>query len=381
MKTTLRTKFILPLYLVAGLTLAGCHSKNSSYQGPITKPNTVETAAKTPGGVSDPKVNILFVVDNSGSMKRYQEKLSRNMKLFADQFFSNPRIDYKIGVVPVYDSKYLNDKTVYPKNGVRKMNPLGELVKLKGLDPAADQNQVYITRQTKNAKEVLQATVAIGVQWGPEAEESYSPVIAVMDPKINAEKNQNFYDPEAYLAIIFLTDADDVTPSLSADEFYSKLYAAKGNKSSKILIAAALPNIRNRSSECTTDGRGPVQSFPKLLARSGGIFADLCSKNFGNHLASFAKKLAERVASQKIKLGFTPDIDSLEVTYGTETSLPQDRVIIPRGPDGYTFDVENNIVIISSELNIERVENGQIFVKGVEADLANLQDGRTQQEE
>lgn len=356
--------------------LTACGSQNPDRQAPPeAKADYVTVEGSLAKSLSDPKVNILFVVDNSGSMQSYQETMARNIELFSNRFFKNNRIDYKIGVVPVYDSKYLDDQTVY-RSGKRKMNALGELVPLKGLDSADRQNQLYITRQTLNPKKVLQETVVIGTQWGPEAEESFSPALAIADEKINTEKNQNFYDQDAYLAVIFLTDADDVTPGLSGEDFYQKLIQLKQGDRSKILIAAALPNINNNSNGCAKDGRGPIQSFPSLLAVSGAIYADLCSDNFGARLADFGKYLVQRVASERIALDFTPDIDSLQVTYGPIDSKESDRIAIPRGSNGYLFDSEKNQVIVSPEIELPRQDNSIIFVKAKPANLGNYKNGR-----
>ena len=369
-------KVILNLSTLLSLTLlAACGSKNSELQAPAETFSAATIAAERQQAIEDPKVNILFVVDNSQSMNAYQEKLPRNMKLFADQFFKNSRLDYKIGVVPIYDSKYLNDQTVY-RSGKRKMNALGELVPLKGLSSEEKPGQVFITRNTKDAENVFLQTVLIGTQWGPEAEESFSPVIGVADEKINAEKNQGFYDPKAYLAIIFVTDSDDVTPGLSGEEFYKNLLDLKHGDRSKILIAAALPSLNNHSVACEKDGHGAVQSFPALMAVSGAVYADICTDDFGTHLAQFAQDLIQRVSTQKIAVGFAPDINSLQVSYGAENSKENERTVIARGENGYLFNADTNEVILSPDLNFQGQEKPIIFVKAVHADLGNYQNGR-----
>lgn len=358
--------------------IVACGSKNSDLQAPAETFSAVTLEAERTQSVKDPKVNILFVIDNSGSMKSYQEKLPRNMKLFADRFFKESRLDYKIGVVPIYDSKYLNDQTVY-RSGKRKMNALGELVPLKGLAPDEKPGQVFITRDTKDAENVFLQTVNLGTQWGPEAEESYSPVLAITDEHINVEKNQGFYDSEAYLAIIFVTDSDDVTPGLSGEEFYQKLLKLKNGDRSKILIAAALPNLNNHAASCEKDGHGAVQSFPALLAVSGALNTDMCTDNFGEHLAQFAQYLIQRVSTQKIAMGFTPDINTLQVSYGAANSKDNERVVIARGDDGYLFDADKNEVILSPNLSLKGQEKAVIFVKAVPANLANFKNGRLQE--
>lgn len=365
--------FSLLFIIATGLFFTGCGVKSPQRQAPpeTFEPVPVEVAEES--SLPEPKINILFVVDNSGSMAPYQAKMAANIQKFADVFFENTRVDYRIAVVPVYDSKYLNDKTVYATSGLRKMNALGELVTLKDAAGKSISEQVFITRDTPNPKEVLKNTVLIGTQWGPEAEESFSPVLAVTDQTRNIEKNKGFYQKDAYLAVIFLTDADDVTPSLSADEFYRQLVELKDGDRTKVLIAAALPNMRNLSKTCTTDGRGPVQSFPTLLNISGGIFADLCSNDFGAHLAAFGHNLVQRVAGQTKILHFTPDITTLNVTYGTET---QPNLRILERPRDYGFNPETNEISLNPYLKLTRVEGATLRISAKPVSLGNYKSER-----
>ncbi|MBL7543330.1 MAG: VWA domain-containing protein [Bdellovibrionaceae bacterium] len=358
--------------------LSGCGVKSPQIQGPPEKFQSLSDEVSEESPLPDPKVNILFVVDNSGSMKDYQNKMAENIELFANAFFENTRIDYRIGVVPVYDSKYLNDEKVYAKNGRRKMNPLGELVTLKDAAGVTMPGELFITRATPSPKAVLKNTVTIGVQWGPEAEESFSPVLAVTDPEHNVQKNNGFYESDAYFAVIFLTDADDVTPGVSAESFYQHLVGLKGGDRSKVLIAAALPDLKNprlnkKGSDCKTDGLGPIQAFPALLSVSGGIFADLCSENFGFHLAAFGNHLAQRVAAQKKPLKFTPDIKTLKVTYGTKDEIKPFELLRPRD---YAFDPETNEIILDPYLKLPVKEGATLRIQAKPVSLGNLKNGR-----
>ncbi len=374
-------KIRITLLIASVLLLQACDVASPLRQDKPETFNAITTEQNQSAGATDPQVNILFVVDNSGSMAGHQAKLSANIEQFANEFFENSRIDYRIGVVPVYDSRYLNDTKVYGTSGVRKMNALGELVPLVGTNSA--EKQLYITRNTPNPKEVLKKTVLIGVQWGPEAEESFSPVLAVTEPTKNRDINQDFYIPEAHLAVIFLTDADDVSPGLSAEDFYSRLVNLKNGDRSKVLIAAALPNL-SKSQEfgskaattCTTDGKGPIQMFPSLLRVSGGITADLCSDNFGKTLASFGQLLNKRVATQKIAIGYTPDIDSLVVSYGLKDQPESERQQLHRDKSEYIFLPETNEIVINPYLKIQRIENAKIWVTAKPVNLGNYKNGR-----
>jgi hypothetical protein len=329
----------LSLSILALLTLSGCGSESPDLQAqPIATTSGTQSGGKAEE-VIEPKVDILFVVDNSGSMKDYQDKMAKNVELFANEFFDNARINYRIGVVPIWDSDYLNDKTVY-RSGPRIMNPYAELVQLKGL-PENEQRRLYITRETPNPKEVLKQTVVLGTQWGPEAEQSFSPVLGVIDPKINAEKNDNFYQSDAYLAVIFLTDADDVSLNLSGEDFYEQLKAAKDGDGSKILIATAIPRTCK-----SQDLPGPVKAFPDLINASGALVADLCSNTFGSQLARFGRFLAQRMAQRKVHLGFEPDIATLRVTHAPPGTPYEQRAHNVISPNDYKYDPSNNNVIL-----------------------------------
>lgn len=353
---------ILLAILVSTMTACNNKTKNPRLQAPLVTPVEVTIGAGETKVISEPKVNILFVVDNSGSMKDHQAKLKANIDSFADRFFDNPRIDYKIGVVPVYDRRYLDDKTVYQPSGVRKMNPFGELVALKDKNGQVIEGAPFITRETPDAQNVLKNTVAIGTQWGPEAEESFSPVMEVIsNQELNKTKNAGFYDKDAHLVVIFLTDADDATPEMTASSFYQDLLAAKGGDANKVLIAAALPSVKTSMASCKLDGNGPQYQFPELVRISGALVADLCSNSFGQKLAAFGEKLVQRVAVQRVNLGFTPE-ESISLSYGTPEMTPEQRQQIPRSRNGFLLDPEHNQILISARLAIEKVAGGQLFI-------------------
>lgn len=372
--------------ILAALFSSACAKKgNPKMQAAPEIHKLVDQAAPKVEKAGDPKVNILFVVDNSQSMDAHQARLKANINRFADKFFDNPRIDYRIGVVPVYDRKFLNDPKkdyVYydtvngqkvTKVGPRIMNPYGELVSLKDANGQVMDGAKYITRETPDAINVLKNTVAIGTQWGPEAEESFSPVLKIISDKVlNKSINGGFYQKDAYLVVIFLTDADDATRGVTAYSFMETLIKAKGGDQSKILIAAALPSAKQDSPTCRLDGKGPQTKFPELLNLSQGTRADLCSDSFGDTLAALGDRLVAQVGSQRIKISDIPDANSIEVTYGAKNSKEEDRQIIPRSSDGWVYNIENQEIVLNPELNIQRVANGEIFIKYVRISIQSL---------
>lgn len=365
-------KKIITVIAITVLLTACAKTESPFLQTPAehVEPVTVSAGKITP--IPEPKVNILFVVDNSGSMDDHQAKLKANIAKFAATFFKNPRLDYKIGIVPVFDSTYEEGQAhCRLKGDTRKMNPLSELVPLKNTDGSLVENSPpFITRDTPNAEEVLKRTVVLGTQCGPEAEESFSPVLGIMRADIN-EKNMNFYDKDAFLVVIFLTNSDDITLGLSANQFYEKLVAAKGGDRNKILIAAALPE--KESASCVVDSSGP--QFSDLIRLSNGSVFNLCSNNFGTELAAFGNVLVEKVAQQRIELDFVPD-DRLKITYGKKGMRDEELQQIPKGTGGYIYLPGTKTIILDANLNINRVEGGEIFITAYPVDPKNFKNGR-----
>lgn len=373
----------LVLICVSVVFMAACNkSRAPLMQAPPEKFESMELSAGETKKIEKPKVNVLIVVDNSGSMKSHQEKFKKNMDTFAKIFFANSRIDAKVAVVPVYDSKYSQPRYANDKNRrgeVRKMNPLGELVPLKNPDGSFLDSAPYITNETPNAAEVLKATVEIGVQWGPEAEESFSPVIEVVqNQKLNSEKNGNFYDKDAHLFVILLTDADDATPGYTPEEFYNFLVAAKSDEGTengreRIHVAAAISKSELTSAPCADNGTGAVERIPEFLSFARGLKADLCSQNFGQMFAEYAQSVADKVAQQRIRLGYLPDIN-YSLSYGLPGSSKEERVEIPQ--QNYTFLPETTEIILPSNIGINLIPGGEIFIEATPVQLRNFGNGR-----
>jgi hypothetical protein len=214
-----------------------------------------------------------------------------------------------------------------------------------------------------------------------------------MDSARNQEKNQGFYQEDAYLAIIFLTDADDVTPGLSPDQFYRQLVESKGGDRSKVLIAAAIPDVRDGRASCPKDGSGPINNIPRLLSAAGGIVADLCSNDFGHKLASFGSRLAREASTQRVRIGFEPDLKTLVVCYGPAeadsalcggTKEAEEAAGLQRlrpGETGYYYMNQpgQETIVISPTAAIQRINNGKIYIRAKRVDRSGLHNGRLEE--
>lgn len=268
-----------------------------------------------------PKVDILFVIDSSGSMDEEQNKLSRNAQEFANAISKIGFLDFHIGVITT-DMQYDHCQT--------------ECGKLKGRD-------VYYTKSTPNFVRELSNTLVVGTR-GSGTEVMFSPVQAALSPPLVNGENAGFYRPDAFLAVIFLTDAGEQS-RIAPTDFYNFLVGLKGD-SRKVLSYGVIRKYVERY-VCTSSSEDSqitriLEDFLELTVNGGKAqpnVLSLCSADYGTQLAEFAKDIVLR-SSGKVKLAGVPIPGTIVVRYGTQ--------IIPNSVQtGWTFETSTNSITLS----------------------------------
>lgn len=349
--------------VILGALLAACGPASPQLVAPSQVLSTVSFQAGSLSFDAQSKVDILLVVDNSMSMLPHQASLSREIDKFVDQFSKNGLIDFHIGVVPVYDRRAVSIG--------RKIHPNGNLIPLKQTTPGL----LFATPQTGNLKESLKETIKIGVSRGPEWEESFSPVLAMMTPEVN-EVNKGFYRPDAHLAVIFITDADDAS-SMTPGQFYRELVKQKRGEKSKILISGALPlekSCRHDDDLIKKNEKGeeviwdPVGMLQLLDTVPDSVKVSLCSKQLGSKLADFGSKLSERVGRKVIFLPEIPEDGTIKVTYGSQ--------LIEESYDkGWAYFPRQRKIELSGKLDLKPEDNAQLSIDYTAVHETNLRGG------
>lgn len=246
--------------------------------------------------VFNPKVDILFVIDSSGSMDTVQNNLSRNAYLFADAISKVSILDYHIGVLTT-DMDAYNCRT--------------DCGRLQGIPS-------FVEKSTPDLVGSLSRRMIVGTS-GSATEQMFSPVIAALSPPLESTDNQGFYRQDAFLAVIFITDAMDQS-DFSPKEFLQFLNTKKGD-SSRVLGYGV---IRTLAEEKICIGMEDLDSKLEdfLSAVSNGDknqknILSLCTADFGVKLAEFAKDIVRRSAGT-VKLSRIPNPKTIKVTYGTQ---------------------------------------------------------------
>nr|BFD58255.1 hypothetical protein CKG001_03620 [Bdellovibrio sp. CKG001] len=415
----------LCIYASALMLVAACSPESSGImaQQPEVPPTPVEipqyehveeqkfTWITEDGGQSqldfNPQVDILFVTDNSESMKSAQENLLRNLDRFTNGINKNAMIDYHIGVITTWDSSERFAKT--KKDSFQ----IGELRYIKD-SKGQSYNKRYVTKKEKS---ILSSSLNVGVapysQGGPEDEEFFAPLTAALEKSGRGGVNEGFFRPEAQLVVVFLTDADEIKNSrITTEQMARTLLDFKGGKANKLSVYGVLVKANDADEykdwalrihpkynpQCfdmtqktpknngTCKGFGPekLEELIVLANEEKGspetikskYIVGIVNKNFGDDLARIGSDITKKTLAKEIFLSQRPRVDNgvlqVRVRYGTPAELNAGRgQIIPnKVAGGWAYDPENNSVRLGGDIEYKYQENARFAVDLIPLTLA-----------
>jgi hypothetical protein len=317
--------FLQTFALLGFLVFASCSPSSNSL---LPKPDGSNEKVDTDGGteVFDPQVDILFVVDDSGSMQTHQTNLIRNIDRFLNAFTTRANIDYHIGVI--------NSSLDYWSGA----NCCGQLLGTPN----------FVERNTPDLIQVLSRSLRVGTS-GSATEKFFDPVKAALTDPLLTGLNAGFYRPNAHLAIVFITDAEDQGKQ-EALEFFTFLEGLKGRKEKFIAYGVVVPsNVGNceRDDSSTPDR---IEDFLGMMPNAGKNVFSLCDPQFGDRIAGIADDLV-RFIGNVIFLSRPPIVETIEVSFGTQ--------VIPRDyKKGWVFDPARNALVLGDEIQWSTQPNG-----------------------
>jgi hypothetical protein len=292
----------------------------------VPKPLFKKERVKDAGGTKvsfNRSVDILFVVDDSGSMSDHQANLAQNVKLFTQGIVANQILDYHIGVV----TSNMDSQPFNPKPGQTWKGELWGTTK-------------YVTRTTPAANAILEANLQPGTE-GSGTEMFFTPVQAALTPPLVNGANLGFYRPDAYLVVIFLTDADDQS-SMSAKDFYNFLLKLKGGDPAKVITYGV--NIPTNDKSCPRQEQVPTK-LEEFYALTKAQTLGLCDKDYGIKLAALGADLVRRVGSI-LYLTRPAQPSTISVRFGTQ--------VIPNDPRlGWVYDPARNALVFGDDFELQ----------------------------
>ncbi|XXF75873.1 choice-of-anchor D domain-containing protein [Myxococcaceae bacterium GXIMD 01537] len=295
---------------------------------------------------SEAKVDVLFVVDNSGSMMEEQQSLGQNFQAFMSTAVA-ASVDYHIGVTTT---------GIEPSPGGWSVCPGGtEGGEAGRLFPANSSSPRVITPTTPNPAGVFANNTRVGVcHWNEQGlEASYR---ALSDPLLNNaddpstplanDGNGGFLRDEAKLAIIYLSDEEDFS-SRAVDFYKTHFLALKGNDASKLSISAIV-GPSNLATCPTASSAG--NRYIQLAQATGGVVESICTPNWADALRNLSSSAFG--PNRTFKLSEKPDppdgskivvrVDGVLVTVGWHYDPATNAVIFDQGaapPPGSVVEI------------------------------------------
>jgi hypothetical protein len=247
----------------------------------------------------DPPVDLMFVVDQSGSMDDDQRSLANNFNIFISRL-SSFTTDWRIMVVNAYDGC---------------------------------NNSGILTYSTSGYEATFQTAVANGSQseWENRGESGLFVSHQGVEQTDSGECNRGFMRADALLHIVIVTDEPDQTDTpggWAAD--VAAIQTKKGSVANTRISAVA----GDYPGGCGS--AAPAIGLWEAVNATGGTFLSICS-----NWASMAEELADAsIQLSEYELSHTPDPDTIVVRINSNVV------------GGWTFEEATNSVVFQRDIPV-----------------------------
>ncbi|MEK7358005.1 MAG: hypothetical protein AAB250_16260 [Bdellovibrionota bacterium] len=337
MRSTKLTSKMLATVAAFAMATSACGNKNASF-GLLTDETRFTQNSEPTNG----KIDVLWVIDNSGSMDSSQQRLAAELQQFI-QAFDAKGFDYRIAVVT--SDAY---RDMFGAPAVR--------AKFKdGTDQTSHTGVFMVTPSTPDRLPTFMTNVLQGTAGSGDERPFQSIERAMMSPE-----NAGFGFPraDAFLSVILVSDEDDFSHDGSAyidgqytnpalhttDRYISYLDGLTGataaNRSSRYNVNSI--HIQDQACLDTLNAEYPGRRiglrYTELVDKVNGIKGSLCD-NFGTTLSNISNKIIE-LATQ-FYLDRTPQPETLAVTING-VQVPHIYETDPQPWNGFIYHADTN---------------------------------------
>ncbi len=314
--------------LLASLTFSGAHALNINQiiMPPAGTPGKVKLIV-TPGEITNlGKLDLMIVVDDSGSMADHQTILSRNVPALAAKLAQFSSL--QVGVT----TSSMDDRSRPGAKGKFLGTP------------------AVLTNALPNFKDLLAARLKVGINGSAE-EMFFAPIIAALTPPLSNTINAGFLRPDAHLGVVIVTDTDDQSPGITPEEMIIQLATLKERAYSLITFFAD-----PKDSRCSSQMPGKMPERLQLAnyMAQGSMF-NICEGKFAEGISDVANKV-ERELTRKIPLPMKPDITTLTVVYGALTFPAGDA------QNGWTYEEPTNTLILGEKVDFNTLPAADLVI-------------------
>ncbi len=259
------------------------------------------------------KADVLLVIDNSGSMADKQQQLGANFQAFT-QYATAAAVDYQLAVT-----------TTDFGAGLGKI--LGNA-----------QNEKILTAATPNVQTKFTQKTNVGIT-GSTMEESLSVALSALTYPLITSDNAGLIRPDASLAIVAVSDADDQSPQ-PVSFYVNQLLGIKGRRQ-PFTFSAIGPYLAAPPSGCSYDTAGAATRSATAVALVGGTKEEICTSDWAQTLQNIGKTAFG--FRRAFRLTAVPDL-----TAGKMITVRVDNVVVPPTMSSSTlwaYDATQNAVV------------------------------------
>jgi hypothetical protein len=270
---------------------------------------------------TEPKVDILFMIDNSPSMSEEQTNLRNNFRDFAT-LARTWNVSFQIGVITTDNAK---------------LRGTPKIIKSSDADPVAE----------------FSANANVGSSGSSTEKGLEMAFQALSDPLVSGD-NAGFLRADASLEIIMLSDEDDQSPQ-SLDFYVAFFYSIKGAGNTSLFhlssIAGDVPNGCSSSNGDAVEGR----RYKDMATRCSGVWGSICDQSFAQTLQAIGNRAfglrAQFFLSRQPDFG-QPFVVKMYANEGACNADPNVTrgTVLPQDPNnGYTYDAQSNSIIFGPQ--------------------------------
>lgn len=262
---------------------------------------------------SDGVVDILWVIDDSGSMTNERATLVGNFNRFVQELLTL-QVDFQMGVTSIV---------------------IADRGQLRGTTK-------IITETTPNPRMVFEQNTSFPSSRSRWEQGLRMSQLGLTPPNTDpGQPNFGFLRPNAALAIIVVTNEDD--SSFGETDYYARVFRGlkgKGNENlvSFSVIGGTIPNGCVPPGETGLYGStaDPAVRYAEVATKTGGIIGSICDASFETTLIRIAQAL--NTLKRVFPLTLPPIANSISVTVNGQT-IPQDLV------NGWQYRADTNSVV------------------------------------
>jgi hypothetical protein len=313
--------FLIPLFLFLGscskerpfLYQNKQHLNLNTPADPLKQksiPPHVSKPYKFQGEALAGKLDVLWVIDNSGSMQSNQDNVAINTEKFMTEFTKRKYIDWQVGLIStaVKEDPYIGILPESQPLNRTTINPVQKFIDaVNRLGTDGDSNEVPI-QTTKNI----------------------------------FESHPKFLRSKSVLAIFIVTDIANPSLDLSAKELLNYLTIIRGGDFQKTFVYTALG---------ATDFNCPVESpwqykgsqFEELVKQTKGKALKICDPDFGIELSKIGEEIANQVEKPYVFLDKRPIPETIVVKFREKELKMGDS----RNGGYWVYDYEKNAIIFN----------------------------------